>query len=410
MKGMALILVVAACGPDHGVTSDPFPIGVDLSDGALLAEIVEGDDPTQLAVIDLMAPITVIDANEDRVASRRFADLTLLGRTAVGDLVPRAHLELTVTEFHPCPSGEPCRIGTSGQIFDVVIGADAFDTGAIRVDLFHEEVRLFPDIAGEGSARGRLCEAVFSRPFAGGGEVLIAHTLVTFPPRRIAMGACLHHDLGFEGDGGADALLVVSTAVGPTILSESAYERWRAAAGGTMPADTLAQRMVHLPSGPLVGGAATIDRLALVGSDNEVRGPCRQVYAHHLLSARNCDRDDDCPCSDGTFCRVPAIVELTPEAIDVLVVPDDDPTLQALRLELRPGSPEVDGILGTQALTATSIDVDTPNDRVLVRCEDANGCRARPELLTENLRELIADCDSRADATDLDAGVPDAAL
>jgi hypothetical protein len=89
----------------------------------------------------------------------------------------------------------------------------------------------------------------------------------------------------------------------------------------------------------------------------------------------------DCPCKNGdAFCNVPAILELTPPGgIDVLVVDDTDPTLQALRTELRPDQPEVDGILGTNVLRGAEIDVDYPHDRLIARCPGGN-CSARPGL------------------------------
>src|SRR5204862_7118211 len=90
--------------------------------------------------------------------------------------------------------------------------------------------------------------------------------------------------------------------------------------------------------------------------------PCRQLYAHRLFSAlgpiqsADCAGSGqtggdqiDCPCKDGSsFCAVPATFELAPQGgVDVLVVDATEPTLQALRTELRPDQPEVDGILGT---------------------------------------------------------------
>src|SRR5262249_46589080 len=137
---------------------------------------------------------------------------------------------------------------------------------------------------------------------------------------------------------------------------------------------------VFLPSGPIVGHLATIPNLALVARASTSGTACRHVYAHHLLEDHNCDpTSEDCPCSkddddngDG-FCSQPAVVELNPAAgLPVLVIADDEPTLQALRAELRPDQPEVDGILGTSALTALEMDVDYPHDRVLARCTTAD--------------------------------------
>jgi hypothetical protein len=73
------------------------------------------------------------------------------------------------------------------------------------------------------------------------------------------------------------------------------------------------------------------------------------------------------------------VVELTQASIPVLVVPDTEPTLQALRTELRPDQPEVDGLLGTDALRSAEIDVDYPHDRLIARCTQP-GCLVRPQL------------------------------
>jgi hypothetical protein len=161
--------------------------------------------------------------------------------------------------------------------------------------------------------------------------------------------------------------------------------------------------------GPIRGWRRTIDRIALVGRSDPGRGPCRQVYAHRLLSVRNCEVGDECPCQDARQCQVPAIVELDPDTpIDVLIVPDENPTLQDLRTEFRPETAELDGILGTAALRALSIDVDNPHDRLLLRCETGN-CRVRPALTTTVVRPVVVQCLERAEALDIDAGVPDAA-
>jgi hypothetical protein len=188
----------------------------------------------------------------------------------------------------------------------------------------------------------------------------------------------------------------VSTSIGISILDEAAYLRYgmahpEAPALATLPLDS-----VSLPSGPIFGRRTTLDRLALVAtSTSNALSPCRQLYAHrllttHKLSDDECRRDSDgnskqdCPCKDGSLsCAVPAILELAPQSgIGVLVVSDDDPTLQALRTELRPDQAEVDGLLGTDVLRSAEIDVDYPHDRVLARCPGGN-CSARPQLAQE---------------------------
>ena len=76
----------------------------------------------------------------------------------------------------------------------------------------------------------------------------------------------------------------------------------------------------------------------------------------------------------------------------MLVIPDDDPTLQALRAELRPDQPEVDGILGTGAMQAVQIDFDYPHARLLMRCDDPTSCVVRPELNNGSERTQVQGC------------------
>ena len=91
----------------------------------------------------------------------------------------------------------------------------------------------------------------------------------------------------------------------------------------------------------------------------------------------------------------------------LVVVADDEPLLQALRTELRPAQPEIDGVLGLSALAATEFDVDYPHNRLLFRCA-ASACVARPALRDRASRLIVGQCLARAGA-DGDAGV-DAAV
>ena len=189
---------------------------------------------------------------------------------------------------------------------------------------------------------------------------------------------------------------MVSTGIGISILGETAYERYRLAApeAAAPPVAALPIGSVYMPSGLVTGHLGAINRLSLVGAAiSNGLSPCRQIYAHHQLadgpvaqapSTMTCAQvtNNDCPCKDGSStCTVPAIFELTPPApgVAVLVVPDADPTLQALRTELRPDQPEVDGVLGTDLLRSAEIDVDYPHDRLLARCTGP-GCLARPQM------------------------------
>ena len=134
-------------------------------------------------------------------------------------------------------------------------------------------------------------------------------------------------------------------------------------------------------------------RLTLADDAADDRGPCDEAFANRLMAAGGCpgplERPDvKCPCQDGTTrCTAGATLELesaTAEGLPVLVVADDEPLLQALRDELRPGIADVDGLLGASLLGALVVDVDYPRARVILRCADPPppgvSCRTSPHL------------------------------
>jgi hypothetical protein len=406
-------------------SGDPFPVKVDATSGALLVGVRqsnETDDRT--AVLDLLSPFTVsvVDSNPDdpkldpRVS---FVDLTLLGERAQGELdLPRARFpEAQVISLHPCDNEcgpddadpcdpQACNVGVTGarRRFDAIIGADVLAGDAVRLRLGDDQLFILADIGGSDRSRSFACDAVFDSPYRGGGTVVVSGTELPFGNRRITLQSCLGpdpdpaHKLS-QDQRGADALLVVSTSIGISILGETAYARYRgahlAANPPVPPLEALPEGSVYMPSQLVTGRLGKIDGLALVAAaSSNALAPCRQVYAHHLLTVADCeDSESDCPCPPGdSFCAVPAILELAPEGgIDVLVVSDDDRTLQALRTELRPDQPEVDGLLGTNALRAAEIDVDYPHDRLLGRCAQAR-CTTRPQLALPDDRAQVTAC------------------
>ncbi|MDB4963806.1 MAG: hypothetical protein JWP01_3805 [Myxococcales bacterium] len=407
LVALALAIPLAGCSlvTDSFVTNDfsgdPFPIQADVASGAVVLGVRQEGVHDRAAVLDLLSPVTLTDPGTDVAPSVSSLDLVVLGADGPGGPIdlPRAKLlGKQVIALHPCV-GDPCLVGTEAlpRPYEAIIGADALAGDAVRLRLGEDQVFVLPDIGGDEVHRTRFCDGVFPSPYRGGGTLVIAGTELPFGGRRIALQACLGANPEPtlpQSARGADALLVVSTAIGITILGESAYLRYRESRPTAPALDTLPIENVYLPSGRLEGRRGTLEALALVASSSSTpRAPCRQVYGSHLMVQRNCQVTDDCPCEDrSSFCGVPAIVELTPPtALDVLVIPDSDPTLQALRTELRPDQAEVDGILGTNALRTAEIDVDYPHNRLLARCT-AGGCSTRPALTEESDRGQIQGC------------------
>ena len=411
---LALLPLLAGCDlvTDSFLTNDfsgdPFPIEVETHAGAIVLGLRQAGTDDRVAVLDLLSPMTVTDAGPDASPAVSHADLTLLGQQSRGGAFdqPRAVVpDAQILSLHPCANAVPdCAVGplNAPRSYQAIVGADILAGDAVRLALATDEIFVLADIAGSNAERTYACDAVFASPYRGGGTLVIGGTELPFGNRRITLNTCLAPDPDPalpQSARGADVLLVASTGIGITILSATAYERYRQSQArlpfpppprSALPVDT-----VFLPSGLVSGNRGTLPSLAIVGgSSANTRAPCRQVFAHHLMTERNCEADDDCPCdiTQSTFCPVTAVMELAPSGgFGVLVVDDTDPTLQALRTELRPDQPEVDGILGLDAMRLAEIDVDFPHDRVLARCA-ADRCRVRPELAAEGARTQIRGC------------------
>ncbi len=404
-----IALAVTACSTDS-FSGDAFPIHVDTTAGPVLIHLEPsggvGAGTPLVATLDVLAPFTLIDPGQGAAVTREDITVTLLGQRAPGstDLVARAQFAVGAVALHPCaptdPAG-PCTVGDAAAptAIGAVLGADALDGDAIRLALATSDVYVLADIAGDDESRTQQCDAVFSSPFRGGGTLVLGGTEVAFAGRRIAIGACLAPAPGAANplERGTNALLVLSTGIGPTLLSASAYARYcQVAAHGCDPdPGGLPRQTVLLPSGPITGGLATLPALALVATpSSNARGPCQDLHASHTLvdtwgDDPSCGAVDTLCPSDG-LCGAPAAAELaTP--IEVVVVDDADPTLQALRAELRPDQAEVDGILGTRAIAALELDIDYPHGRILARCAGAS-CAIRPKLVSCKYMPRVTAC------------------
>jgi hypothetical protein len=104
-------------------------------------------------------------------------------------------------------------------------------------------------------------------------------------------------------------------------------------------------------------------------------------------------RDAGCPCAGNAgsdLCAAAGSVDLE-EPIEVAVIEDTHPLLQALRNELRPENAEIGGLLGMQALRPLVTDIDYPGGRVLFRCARGQAaCTARPRVTTPGLERIVA--------------------
>lgn len=427
----AAACAVMAC--DGSVTTiTPFPIAVDPSSVAIMVGVdLDRAGAPVPAVIDTMSPLTVVDPmilDEPRARPRRRGHELTIYSAGAGEPVAQARFPGVGTlEIQTCAGTADdgdgaCVLGFEGEErpIPVILGADLWARGAIRFAFADDQISLFPDISGSNQARARLCETVFPEPFYGGGTLLVGGAEVSFNGRRIAVGACLLAESasGGTGDlacpidpdaGGPDAggpaplpdpgalsaLFVISTGVPISVVSASFFDRYRtacAALGVSCDTELGAAETLHLASGPITVRRAAIMDLALVGEFSDERGPCQELYANaYMRRCGNCvsPAQDACPCDDDDdFCRAGAAVTLR-HAIEVAVVADTSVLLQALRDELRPALPELDGILAPSALEPLVVDVDYTNNRVIARCdpERTDVCTTLPAVIDEDTRD-----------------------
>jgi hypothetical protein len=409
----ALVGVLAlGCGEERDF--DAYPITLERSGGTLLGAADVGEGPAPVA-IDVLSPLSSLTLESGDGHARVLVDLLLHGFDADGQPIARSRVrDLPILALEPCAS-PPCLLGdpaTAGEIAGIV-GADVLSHGgrAARFDFVANQLSFFDGIAGSRGERGGLCEAVMSDPFGGGGTIRVDGAEVSYPARRPALGTCLAPGAADDlSETGTDVLFVLSTGVGKSLLSRSAWDRLAARPElGLAPADALPRGEVLLPTGAVEVGIGVVPGYALLGdlgTASENRGACRELLANRLMSPappapRGCgflraaglDPEPECPCPDdeGDVCdAAPAVV--LDRALEVGVIDDGHPLMQSLRDELRPTLPELDGILAADALGGLRVDLDYPNDRLLIRCLDHAGCTILPAVLGEQPPSR-AECD-----------------
>jgi hypothetical protein len=228
---------------------------------------------------------------------------------------------------------------------------------------------------------------------------------------RLSLASCTNGQAALKQTSGVDLSLMIDTGVGPLVLSASAWARVVAAAAQMLPAPiTLPMPPVAppTPAPPALYVAtwptpidvllwATIPRFVLInleaGTDNDP-GPCVELgrsrrtefvsYQNKMvtdpapgLCSAPCDVD---PNNTDEAANSAAYVEISGQ-IPVAVIGDDDLFLQGLRFDILPEGPELDGLVGANALGPTRLELDylSSPSRAVFSCDtDAapEACRA----------------------------------
>ena len=387
---------------------DRHPIALAQRSGALVTTATFNDEPAIPVTLDTLAPMTTIQSNSPGADADDTVSLADVRLFSADTAIPRARFPAAQTISTNLCDSEPCTVGLDEDTFAIegILGANMLERTAAQIDFATHTLQFTPDAPGENRELDRLCQSVFTNVFSGGNDrVSVGQLETAVLSQRVAVSGCMHDVTPISNDNfvGIGVLLVVSTAMGRTLLSESAYSRY-AEQFSAIPLFDLPEATLHIASGPTVVRLGQISRLALVGSagdDSRGRGPCEEIQTNRAVTAFSTCIDpntgnDRCLCRNRSrFCRAGAVLELD-QTMDVAIVPDTDPILQGLRTAVRPRFAEVDGVLGIDVLSPSVLEFDYPNNRVIGTCNAPDFCRAFPAIRSSNDLEAIRACPTNA--------------
>lgn len=409
---MVMVMVVGAGCSEPCCTVDGYPITLLSADaGGLLAR--GRDDTGQLGVvsIDTGSDLTFFQRKADERAQMvlRSFDLLDARQAPVGGAFPlRAHLQQL--------EGLPVSLSPTGP--SIILGAAFLTNYSVELDFSVPQLTLWPRL---GTPDGYLTLegfAVLHFDLLGGTELsaisrpdfLGLTGPVEVPATRVVLRGCAGASVfdvsaalpelccargdELSNSTGVNLALSVSSGLGPLVLAESAWTRY-AASQAVAPAAPIPGPDVVIPTlaAPLTNVVwATVSRLALVDPETPAAtnpGACVELGRARRLNWAEAHRDqgtcaqpcDTDPRAQGAALNAAAYFEVDRD-IPVAIIPDETPYLQALRAEVRPAGPEVDGLIGANVFAGTTLELDyksTPSRAIVSCASDAPAaCRVSP--------------------------------
>lgn len=416
------------------VDSFPIPLtraplgGPPGGDGALIANAERRDAPGQTIqmVIATGSPITALAADAASLATRKsgfdlldpyramsmpgsppvvraqFRNLSMLhlplgmvgggsGAIMPGGVVGGDLLRAYSVEFRIAPQ---LLNGTQLQPSMTFWANLSADLGFLQ-DAGYAVIRFTPYGGGETSALG-------DEDFLGErGPLVLPPTRVTMrtcavpedftpdlPPDPTRDRCCTPADAARLATG-VDLSLMIDTGLGPMMLSRSAWAKVSSAIleAGAMPLPEPVPGTVSLAtwSLPINVGWSSIPRFVFVdlevGAMNDPGacvelGRARRTERVSYQIVRNMSQDACAqPCDidqrgTGLAQSSAAYLEISGQ-IPVAIIPDEHPFLQALRFDIRPEGPELDGLVGAAALGRARMELDYRSSpaRAIFSCE-----------------------------------------
>jgi len=410
----ALSLNLAGCSePCCAFDGHPVRLAVAAS-GVRFAQVSVGDSAPGPALVDTAAPLTLVSDLNSEAGPRVGRDQLRLWDAEATDLLRGRFSGVQVIRS---------TLGTvDSNPASAILGGNFLRNFSVRFSGKPPAVAFWENQPASSSFLSASGFAVIETDLLGGGQVdasgesdfLGQSGPLQFPATRIVLRACAAPNAAdpneplpqiccsgdqFSLTSGVDLALVLATGWAPLVLSESAWQRIRARRPDI--AEASAETTVTHPAfaEPIQARLASLPRLALVDQERARRsdpGPCvelararrletvaRDQYAAEQQGrttarcALPCDQDPD---NRPRALNSAGYVEMGAD-LRVAIVDDSATFLQALRAEIRPEGPEIDGLVGMEALAQLDIEIDYRSQpaRVIFSCRpdtSAQNCRA----------------------------------
>jgi hypothetical protein len=412
------VLCAAASGCDEDCCTqvDSFPIplvraplgGPMGGEGALVADAERRDVPGQRIqmVVATGSPLTFLAGDADLTTRKSGFDLLDPDTTRPNNpVVVRARFR-NLDMLH-LPLGQVGG-GTGTIIPGGVVGGDLLRGYSVEFRFSPPSMTFWRHL---GADLGFFQDAGYAvnrfTPFGGGETTAVGEEdflggrgPLVLPPTRVVLRSCavpadftpdLPRDMCCTAPDaarlatGVDLSLMVDTGLGPMMLSRSAWAKVSAAVATPLPAPVPGTVSLATWSQPIDVDWSSIPRFTFVdlevGATNDPGacvelGRARRTEQVSYQIAVNMS-EDACsqPCDTdqrgtGLAQSSAAYLEISGQ-IPVAIIPDEHPYLQALRFDIRPEGPELDGVVGVAALGRARVELDYRSSpaRAIFSCE-----------------------------------------
>jgi hypothetical protein len=404
----ALAAAISLTGCDQlccAIDSQPIPLAYGPG-GELLVRMTAPEGPAA-GILDPGMPITFWNrpGMEARIEKH---DIRILGPAVPGRPAPLRALfrDFVVVESPLGPIGDD-----SALVPAALLGADLLAGRTVEIGFGSPEVVFWEKQAARDEYLAAAGYAVLRTPRRGGGKLDLLgprnwigrRQNVEMTPSRMVVRGCAAAPVFTREDPlptmnecctgaqhavarGVDLDLLVSTGVGPLVLGRAAWDRIRATLAAPPPMEDRPLAIAAIGH-PIAAQWTSITRLDLVDRETDLiddPGPCAELGRARRLEqvafrqSRNaaeaeCALPCDRPRGEPELAENSAAYLELEGAIEIAVIEDTTPWLQAIRAEIQPQGPLVDGIVGAKVLGRTRLELDyvSADLRAIFSCEPA---------------------------------------